>query len=511
MNTTRIRPIFILMLWMVVFGIMAACGPTGGPQQPQVIERTVVVTQVVEVMATAEPPLPTGSAARAVEAARQYAGTTLNVTWEAGLQAQDPLLFSGPEWEKLTGIQINVVEIPFTELFSQAVAEHLAGSGAFDVINYTPAWIGDLADAGVLEPLDPFIDKYMDKSDLEDIHPTYRGLTGWKGQTYGLFDDGDVFVMYYRKDLFEDEQNQADFQARFGRELVPPATWQEWDEVCQFFTEKFAPDLHGCAIQRAEGANFFWFEDHFRVNGGRFFDDEMNAAINSNMGVQTLTEMVNSNQWMPPGVEKWGFIEVLSAWLDGKLGMIITWPPIGRWSEGYGTQTAQLSWVPKTQIAGHVGYAVPPGGHAQLAAGFNLGVSADSKNKEAAYLFIQWLNSPEISGQRVKLPFALRDPFRLTHFEDTLYQNLWPNAPAYLNTLQDGAATGLTDLAIPGAREYEEALDRAVTAAYAGTDPKAALDRAAAEWDEITQRIGVDSQKAAYQDWVSSRAANAYP
>jgi multiple sugar transport system substrate-binding protein len=32
----------------------------------------------------------------AVEAAKQYAGTTLNITWEAGLQALDPLNFSGP-------------------------------------------------------------------------------------------------------------------------------------------------------------------------------------------------------------------------------------------------------------------------------------------------------------------------------------------------------------------------------------------------------------------------------
>src|SRR5919112_968934 len=74
----------------------------------------------------------------------------LNIVWEENLQAQDPLLFSGPLWEQLTGIKINVVEVPFADLYSKAVAEHLAGSGAYDVISYSPAWTGDLADSGVL-------------------------------------------------------------------------------------------------------------------------------------------------------------------------------------------------------------------------------------------------------------------------------------------------------------------------------------------------------------------------
>ena len=36
------------------------------------------------------------AAERAVEAAKQYAGTEITIVWEAGLQALDPLNFSGP-------------------------------------------------------------------------------------------------------------------------------------------------------------------------------------------------------------------------------------------------------------------------------------------------------------------------------------------------------------------------------------------------------------------------------
>jgi multiple sugar transport system substrate-binding protein len=447
----------------------------------------------------------------AVEAAKKYKGITLRVIWEAGLQAQDPIVFSGPLWEKLTGIKVQTIETPFPELFSRIVTAHLAGSGDFDVINYVPAWQADLVEAGVLEPLDDFLNKYMPPGSLDDIHPTYQQWLVWKGKHYGIFDDGDTFVMYYRKDLFGDKANQEAYKAKYGQDLRPPQTWQEWDQVCAFFKERLAASGgHGCAIQRAAGQTYPWVEEELRVYGAKFFDPEtMKATINSEAAVKALTDMVNNNKNMPPGIEKWSFIEVFSAWMDGKVAMIISWPPPGRWSQGYRDRAEQLKWMPETKVIGKVGYALPPGGHPELAAGFNLGVSSDSPNKEAAYLFIQWLTSKEISLQRVMLPYALRDPYRLSHYESKEYRSQWDNAGEYLDVLKLGAEKGLLDLAIPGAREYEEALDRAAVAAYAGTPPKEALDKAAAEWDAITQRLGVDKQREAYKEWASR--PNAYP
>ena len=106
-------------------------------------------------------------------------------------------------------------------------------------------------------------------------------------------------------------------------------------------------------------------------------------------------------------VETWGFVEALSSFLAGGIAMTISSPPFGRWAAGYGTEEEALSWVPKSTIADKVGYALPPGGTPQLAAGFSLSVASGSKNKEAAYLFIQWLNSEETSLQRVQLPYRL--------------------------------------------------------------------------------------------------------
>jgi multiple sugar transport system substrate-binding protein len=89
----------------------------------------------------------------------------------------------------------------------------------------------------------------------------------------------------------------------------------------------------------------------------------MNATLNSPAGIETLTRMVESNQTMPPGIETWGFVENLAAFLSGDTAMTISWPPYGRWAAGDGTDQEALSWVPQSQIAGKVGYALPPGGH----------------------------------------------------------------------------------------------------------------------------------------------------
>src|SRR4051812_46599750 len=145
-----------------------------------------------------------GSAFRAVAAAKQFSGATLNMTYEAGLQALEPKNFSGPVWEALTGIKSNVVELPHPDQYSKPIAEHIANSGAYDILDVEPAWIPSLANGGVIIPLDDYFAKYMNKADLEDYHPLYKAMPTYKGKTWGFFDDGDQFALYYRKDIFED-------------------------------------------------------------------------------------------------------------------------------------------------------------------------------------------------------------------------------------------------------------------------------------------------------------------
>ncbi len=114
------------------------------------------------------------AAERAVEAAKQYSGAEISIVWEAGLQSLDPLNFSGPKWEELTGIKVKVIEVPTAEMFTKILQEHRAGTGAYDALNVIPSWMPDLVKAGALEELDAYVDKYGFRDELQKIAPTYR-------------------------------------------------------------------------------------------------------------------------------------------------------------------------------------------------------------------------------------------------------------------------------------------------------------------------------------------------
>ncbi|MCW5625821.1 MAG: extracellular solute-binding protein, partial [Burkholderiales bacterium] len=421
-----------------------------------------------------------GAAQKAVDAAKPLCtgGKTITIVWEAGLQSLDPLNFSGPEWEKLTGCKVKVVEVPTAEMFTKIMQEYRAGTGAYDALNVIPAWMPDLVQAGALEQLDSYVDKYGYRAELQKIAPTYRdNQMTVNGKIYSFPDDGDVFVLYYRKDIFARDDLKKAFKAKHGYDLAVPKNWKQLDEMGAFLTEALKKEgIYGATFFREPPYTMYLFQERFRNEGGKFFDANMKATVNDAIGVRVFNEMRAENKWLPPGVEKFGFVENLAVFLKGQAAMTISWPPYGRFAAGYLANEKALDWVPKSQVAGKVGYAVTPGGHPQLAAGFTLSVASTSKNKEAAYLFIQWLNSEEISMKRVQLPYALRDPFRDSHFTDPGYLKLWPDAKEYLAALQAGSKTGLMDLSLIQTDKYEEALRQGVSRLWAGEDAKKILD-----------------------------------
>jgi len=465
--------------------------------------------QALALQASTEGPAD-GSAFRAVEAAKKHSGVTLNMTYEVGLQALDPRNFSGPLWEQLTGIKSNVVELPIGDLYSKAVAEHIAGSGAYDVLDISPSWTPSLADGGVIAPLDDLIAQFMNPADLEDYHPLYKALPTYKGKIWGFFDDGDVFALYYRKDIFEDPKLKEAYQAKFSKPLEVPKTWEDYAQVAQFITDQMAPNVYGAGHFRKAGSpgNQFDFLQQFRTNGGELFDENMKAQLASPAGVKTLQNMVAANNASIPGNNELDAVAVWAAFLQGKLAMIYSWPPTGRMAANYSQSAAAINFVPRSTIAGKVGYAVVPG-NPEHATGFNKALSADSANPEAAYLFMQWVTSPPVSLARVMLPYALRDPYRISHFKSELYGQLFHGAKEYLTNLNNSANVALLDPIMPGAQDYFLSIDRMATSVWAGTDPQQALETAAAEWDQTTDRLGAEQQKAFYEEFKKLPGATA--
>jgi multiple sugar transport system substrate-binding protein len=228
----------------------------------------------------------------------------------------------------------------------------------------------------------------------------------------------------------------------------------------------------------------------------------MKPEINGPTGVKAMQQLVAELKFGPPGMEKWGAVELWSAYLEGKIGMLYSFPPIGRFAEAAGGIANYPKWLSMTKVIGKTDYALLPGPAAQMAAPWIWTISADSKNKDAAFAFMMWFSSPEISIQVCTLPNSLIDPHRISHYESPYYRSLWPNAPKYLDTLREAGKYAVLDMKILGGTEYQDAVDRAVTAVMGGKDIQAALDEAAKKMEDITNRLGRDKVKATYADYL---------
>jgi multiple sugar transport system substrate-binding protein len=503
-----------------VMGLAAISGPIVAASSVDVASATVELAasdtplgkaQAAAVAASTQGPTE-GSAYRAVQAAKKFSGVTLNVTYESGLQALEPKNYSGPQWQDLTGIGQNVVELPHPDQYSKPIAEHIANSGAYDILDIEPAWIPSLANGGVIAPIDDYVSKYMNTADLDDYHPLYKFLPTYKGKRWGFFDDGDMLALYYRADILGNSKLAAAYKAKYSQPFRVPQSWDEYSQVAQFITDQLAPAVYGTANFRKAGSpgNQFAFCQEFRANGGIFFDaTTMKAQLDSPAGLATLNQMIAQNKASIPGNNDLDAVAQWVAWLQGKVAMIYSWPPTGRMSENYSQRAKAINFVPQSQIAGKVGYAVMPGHAPEMASGYVKSLAAGSKNAEAAYLFMQWVTSPPVSLVRVMLPYTLRDPYRLSHYRSPLYRSLWPAAKSYLVNLSNSANVAVLDMIMPGWQDYALSIDRMCTAVWAGTDPKTALRNAAAEWDRTTQKLGVGSQRAAYQEFL--KLPGSYP
>jgi len=136
---------------------------------------TTALSTAAALLSFATPSIAQQSAADiAVEAAKKYAGTEISIVWEAGLQSLDPLNYSGPRWEELTGIKVNVVEVPTDQMFTKIMQDYRSGASAYDALNVIPSWMPDLVLAGALEPLDSYVDQFGYRGDLQDIASAYR-------------------------------------------------------------------------------------------------------------------------------------------------------------------------------------------------------------------------------------------------------------------------------------------------------------------------------------------------
>jgi multiple sugar transport system substrate-binding protein len=426
----------------------------------------------------------------------KFGNVTINVMGDAG-HNMNPFHFWAPEW-KNAGITINVNEVPFGDVYSKEKAEFVAGTNSIDLVDFYPAYIGDFASNGYLRPLDDLMKKV--NPHLSDTITAFRKLyLGWQGKTYALPWDGDVHMFIYRKDLLNNPLEQRAFRARYHKKLAVPRTWDDYLQVGQFFTRKAGEKLagqtlkrpfYGCAEYGQRGFSWAWYMDRFAALGGVYFDKNMVPQINSPASVRALTNMRDAvKTCSPPDVLNYGYDQLRDALIQGNTFMVVQWTDVPK-------KGADPS---ASKVVGKLGYSTLPGyvvkgkliTRSMMPVGRVLAVTKNSKNPEAAYWVAKYL-SDDKSLFAVSSPLDGLDPYRYSHLKPAAYKVFTSRADAarYLQTIKKVLTVGFPEIFIPGAAQYEDALDLAVNKAISGqSDPKAALDDAAKAWNQITDQL----------------------
>ncbi len=432
-------------------------------------------------------------------------GSSLSVAIDEGQNTLPLEWFNDPIREE-TGVEIGEINgFGFTSLFSNIMTEFTSGSGSFDLVSFYPQFLGTFAANNHLVPIDEMMEIDGWDPRFNDLLEPYQEMyTQWGGSTYALPYDGDVLMLVYRRDLFEQH------------EIKVPETWGEFNEAARYFTEETDDIDHGVATYGARGNVYAWFLNRFGGLGGIYFDEEMNPQINTEAGRRALESLQETIEHAPDDTASYGYPELRDAFTNGDVAMVIQWTDVPK--------KAAVSEATK----GNWGGAPVPGWEDNRAAsampvgrvlGIPSGIS-DTK-KLAAYRFAQTLTATEYSLHMVSDPVCGEDPFRNSHFsnpEAFTQENPYNNNPAesvafgslesaeqYTSAVQASLEQGYPVPYWPGSQDYIEALDIEISRFVSGqVGVEETLKNVESKWESIVEELGREQQQEYYSNVVNA-------
>jgi multiple sugar transport system substrate-binding protein len=451
-----LKKLTIVLSLVVVFSmLLAACQPAATPTEaPKPVEPTKEEAKPAEVQPTEAP------AAPAEPAKMDFSGQTLRFLT---IQPHNVAAQNLETWfEEETGADVELIVVPYDNVVEKAVLDVTSGANEIDVIEYWYPGLGTMVESNVLDNLDQW---YVDNADwlkVDDFFPVYFDTFTKIGDSrYGIPYDGDMHLLWYNKTML----------AKY--DLQPPATWDDYLNACKTITEAEKGAAYGCAIMGSKSPLILigTFLNRLGSYGGSFFDADGKPVINSPEAVAALQALVDEAQYALPTPSATAFDESLAAWFTAKAAMVEFWTDLGPMTDDPASSKIVGEWgvMPLPKGTGAKAKTV-----ASVNAGFGVGVSAGSQNKELAYAFLDFVAKPETAARYNTVVGGI-DPVRKSTLEDPEFikfsgQGLvdaitaahadavvWPTSAQWF-TLQEPLTDNLS-LALTGEKTPQEALD----------------------------------------------------
>lgn len=418
------------------------------------------------------------TAASAQDLPGSFEGVTIDAKLIGG-QQYESLYSRIADWEAATGATVNVIskknhfELD-REIKSDIATGQLSWCVGSNHSSFAPQYPGIYADLTTLLPaeaLDDFVDANMAAATLDG-----KLVMLPRAQF-------DVSALYYKKDLYEDDEKKAAFEAEYGYPLAVPETWEQVSDQAKFFAD--APNFYGTQYAGKEEAIAGRFYEMLVADGGEFLNADGEPAFNSDAGVEALQWFVDlyNAKAVPVGVPNYLWDDLGQGFASGTVALNLDWPG---WASFFNDPDA-------SRVAGDVGVAPPPmgsGGKRTGWSGFHgFSVTNDCENPEAAASLVWFLtNADSQKLESAAGPLPTRDSvweYVIEQAKDDPYRS------EVLTAFQTAAATAFPVPQTPSWIEITNVLYPELQAAILGDKtPQDALNDAAKEATYILEDAG---------------------
>jgi multiple sugar transport system substrate-binding protein len=463
------------------------------------------------------------SGSAAIAEAGKYDGITINILTRPGPVIAGAVSNRGKEFEKATGAKVVVNEVPYAEIFPKVQQDWSTGTNSIDVAVFAAGWGVELAAAGLLENLDPYIEKDT-MIDAQDIAPYFRDFAQKiGGHTMVIQLDGDFQMVYYRKDVLDKNK------------LQPPKTWDDYLAVAkaingQDMSGDGKPGYGSCIFKKRNAQSYFAVQTiastivqtQGTAQGFQFDNATMKPLIN-NAGWKKAFEIYKeTSKYGPPEELNMDIGDTRALFESGRCGLLIEWGDPGPLQlednakvikdklfainvgskEVLDRNTCQLVPVSKESAP----HAIDGINYSPFSAfggwGGVVNAKSDPKVKQAAYDFLSYMSQAKQSNFDVTQGWTGFNPYRLSQLKST---DLWVKsgmsddlAKNYMGAINDALNNPnmSSDLKVPGAQQYTSVvLDTELARYMAGEiTVDEALKNIEAGWDNVTEDFGRDKQ-----------------
>lgn len=410
----------------------------------------------------------------------KFPGYTLKVKLIGGTQ-YEKLYTRIPEWEKATGAKVEIVSSKNHFDLDREIKQDIAsGSITWCVGSNHTSFAPQYGDLYVdLKELIP-------ANILADYVPSALKNSTVDGRLVQLPRVTDVSNIYYNKLIYEDQGNKDKYKAKFGKDLAPPTTYDEYKQQAIFFSAP--PNLYGTAFPGKDEGLTGRFMEVLRANGGDLFDANYNPTFNSQAGIDAVQWFVDlyKAKAVPAGTVNYTWDDIGQGFAAGTLAIDIDWPGFA----------AFFNDPKSSKVAGHVGFAIAPTGTAGVRGGWSgshsFSVTQACDNKKAAVSFIEFLTDYDSEMMEAR---AGNLPTRTKVFDDVEAEFKKADnqymADMFANW-QKSLSDARTPPLIPQWIEVSNVIWPEIQAAIVGQKtPKEALDTAAEKAKQILVDAGV--------------------